>query len=298
MRGTGWPSDIILKDRYWHVWALTDRLEPLWDRRLNTGHYPFPYDVDGDGRDELAIGYSLVDDDGTLLWSYDDRLQDHADGVAIVRFRDDQEPRLLCAASDEGLYFADLSGRMLSHLQLGHVQNPSTANFRPDLPGLETVSINFWGNQGIVHFFDADGRPYHDFEPAQHGSMMLPLNWTGSGTEYWVLSPSSSEGGMFDGWGRRVLRFPADGHPDLAAAVLDLTGDAVTKSSSGTLQSCGSTPRATTRSPGGSTDRAAIPCTTTRTTRRPSRCPVGRSETGKLSIVSLQLLSYLFFSAS
>ncbi len=225
LRGTGRPSDIILKDRYWHVWALTDRLEPLWDRRLTTGHYPFAYDVDGDGRDELAIGYSLVDDDGTLLWSYDDRLRDHADGVAIVRFRDDQEPRLLCAASDEGLYFADLNGQMLSHLQLGHVQNPSTANYRPDLPGLETVTVNFWGNQGIVHLFDADGRVYHDFEPAQHGSMMLPVNWTGSGTEYWLLSPNSREGGLFDGWGRRVLRFPPDGHPDLAAAVLDLTGD-------------------------------------------------------------------------
>ena len=225
LRGKGRPSDILLKDRYWHVWAMTDKLEPLWDLRLNTGHYPFAYDIDGDGRDEVALGYSLIDDDGSVLWSHDNELQDHADGVSIVRFREDQEPRLLCAASDEGLYFSDLKGRILSHLQLGHVQNPSTANYRPDLPGLETVTVNFWGNQGIVHFFDADGSVYHEFEPAQHGSMMLPVNWTGSGSEYWLLSPNTTEGGLFDGWGRRVLRFPADGHPDLAAAVLDLTGD-------------------------------------------------------------------------
>ena len=34
------------------------------------------------------------------------------------------------------------------------------------------------------------------------------------------------EGGMIDGNLRRVVMFPEDGHPDLAAAVLNLTGDA------------------------------------------------------------------------
>jgi hypothetical protein len=225
LRGTGRPRDIVLKDRYWHLWAFTDALEPLWDVALRTGHYPYAYDVDGDGRDELAVGYSLVDHDGRILWSHDRTLQDHADGVAIVPFEEGKAPRLLCAASDEGIFFADLGGRILRHLQLGHVQNPSTADFRPDLPGLETVTINFWGSQGIVHFFDARGEPYHDFEPAQHGSMMLPVNWTGRPGEYWALSPSVGEGGLFDGWGGRVVRFPADGHPDLCYSVLDLSGD-------------------------------------------------------------------------
>jgi len=68
----------------------------------------------------------------------------------------------------EGIFFANLQGRILTHHQLGHVQNPPVADFRPDLPGLETVTINFWGNQGIVHLFDARGDSYHDFEPAQH----------------------------------------------------------------------------------------------------------------------------------
>jgi len=225
LRGTGKPRDIVLKDRYWHLWAFTDALEPLWDVALRTGHYPYAYDVDGDGRDELAVGYSLVDHDGRILWSHDRNLQDHADGVAVVPFEEGAPARLLCAASDEGIFFADLGGRILRHLQLGHVQNPSTADYRPDLPGLETVTINFWGNQGIVHFFDARGEPYHDFEPAQHGSMMLPVNWTGRPGEYWVLSPSVSEGGLFDGWGGRAVRFPADGHPDLCYDVRDLTGD-------------------------------------------------------------------------
>jgi rhamnogalacturonan endolyase len=171
------------------------------------------------------MGYTLFDDDGTKLWSLDSSIKDHADGVAIVKFKPDDEPRLLCAASDEGMFFTDMKGDILTHHYFGHVQNPATANFRDDLPGLETVSINFWANQGIIHFFDADGTLYHDFEPCQHGSMCLPINWSGRSEEYFVLSPNVTEGGLFDGWGRRAVQFPADGHPELCNAVMDITGD-------------------------------------------------------------------------
>jgi rhamnogalacturonan endolyase len=40
-----------------------------------------------------------------------------------------------------------------------------------------------------------------------------------------LLSGNTREGGMIDGKMRRVVVFPDDGHPDLAAYVADLTGD-------------------------------------------------------------------------
>ncbi len=225
LRGQGWAGDLILKDRYSHLWAYTDKLEPLWEAACNTGHYGFAFDLDGDGKDEFALGYSLFDHDGTKLWSLDDTIKDHADAVAIVRLRpDDLQPTLFCAASDEGVFWTDLNGKVLRHLYLGHVQSPTIANFRDDLPGLETVTVNFHANQGIVNFYDSSMNVYHDFEPMQHGSMMMPLNWTGRTEEYFVISPHVDEG-VYDGWGRRVLRFPADGHPDMCYTVLDLTGD-------------------------------------------------------------------------
>ncbi len=227
LRGTGRAEDLILKDRYRHLWALDNNLNILWSAECNTGHYPFAYDVDKDGRDELAVGYSLYDDDGTVLWSLDKQVKDHADGVAIVRFgsREDDEPRVLCAASDSGMFFSDIRGQIIKHHFVGHVQNPAVADFRPDLPGLESVSINYWGNQGIIHLYDSSGDIYHDLEPCQHGSMCLPINWTGRPGEFFVLSANVEEGGMFDGWGRRVVLFPNDGHPDMCNAVLDITGD-------------------------------------------------------------------------
>jgi hypothetical protein len=45
------------------------------------------------------------------------------------------------------------------------------------------------------------------------------------GQEFVLLSGNSKKGGMIDGHLRRVVMFPDDGHPDLAANVLDLTGD-------------------------------------------------------------------------
>ena len=77
----------------------------------------------------------------------------------------------------------------------------------------------------IIHFFDSDGELYHDFEPCQHGSMCLPVYWTGKDEEYFVLSANVEQGGLFDGFGRRVVTFPGDGHPDMCYAVLDITGD-------------------------------------------------------------------------
>ncbi len=225
LHGTGHDQDIIIKDRYRRIWAMDNQLNVLWYKNLNTGHYPFAYDTDDDGKDELMIGYSLVDDDGSTIWSLENELNDHADGVAIVKYLDDADPVLMCAASDEGLFFANMDGEIIKHHYIGHGQNPAVANFRDDLPGLETISINFWGNQGIIHYYDASGSIYFDFEPYQYGSMMLPLNWTGKTEEFFVHNPNVDEGGVFDGWGRKVLEFPDDGHPDMCYDVLDITGD-------------------------------------------------------------------------
>ena len=225
-RGRGRATDIVIKDRYQTVWAFDDQLKPLWQGQCtNTGHYPYAYDVNGDGKDELFIGYTMFDHTGNKPWSLETTLQDHADSVAVVKLLPDAEPTQIIAGSDEGVVFADVKGKIRKHYRVGHAQNLSIGNFNPDLPGLETVAINFWGNQGIANFYDAQGNNYFEFEPAQHGSMCLPVNWTGDGNEYWLLSPNVEDGGMFDGKGRRVFRFPADGHPDLAAYVLDLTGD-------------------------------------------------------------------------
>ena len=50
------PQDIILKDRYSEL-ALDRMGKVLWTYKGNTGHYPWPYDFDNDGFDEIICGF-------------------------------------------------------------------------------------------------------------------------------------------------------------------------------------------------------------------------------------------------
>jgi rhamnogalacturonan endolyase len=220
--------EILVKDRYEHFWIFDRNLNLLWKGRGQIGHYPYPFDIDGSGRDHLAMGYALWSPDGSQLWSHDADFEDHADGITMGNFSGNPgaEPRVFVSGSDEGFILFDIRGNIIKRARVGHNQSPSVAKYRPDLPGLQYLSVNFWRNPGIVTLFDWDGNILAQEEPIHTGSPMLPVNWRGDGQEYCLLSANPIEGGMIDGHLRRVVMFPDDGHPDLAANVLDLTGDA------------------------------------------------------------------------
>ncbi|HXG63055.1 MAG TPA: hypothetical protein VNO22_16910 [Planctomycetota bacterium] len=228
LSGKGRRTEILVKDRYRYFWVYDADLRPLWTGQGQLGHYPYPFDADRDGREEVYIGYAAWSPDGKLLWSRDADLRDHQDAVAVGNFSGDPGagPRAYYAGSDEGFLVLDLKGNVLTHQRIGHAQNMTVAKLRPDLPGLQIATINFWKNPGILTVFDADGRILEQGEPHHHGSMILPVNWRGDGQEFLLLSGNVREGGMLDGRLRRAVVFPEDGHPDLAAAVLDVTGDA------------------------------------------------------------------------
>ena len=149
------------------------------------------------------------------------------DALAVGNFTDDPKapPRVYWSSSDEAFVMLDLQGNILKQVRVGHTQTAAVAKFRPDLPGLQYVTTNFWKNPGIMSLFDAEGNLLLQAEPIHSGSVTLPVNWKGDGQELVLLSGSVLEGGMVDGHFRRVVIFPDDGHPELTAAVLDLVGD-------------------------------------------------------------------------
>ncbi len=221
-------QEILVKDRYRNFWIFDKNLKPLWQGQGQTGHYPYPYDADGDGREEFMLGYALWSPDGRQIWSRDSELRDHADGIVMGNFSDDPkaEPRVYACGSDEGFLMFDRHGKILKHTRIGHAQSPSIGKYRPDVPGLQLLTVNYWKNPGILSLFDYDGNLLGQSEPIQTGSPVLPVNWRGDGQEFAMLSGNVREGGMIDGHFRRVVMFPDDGHPDLAFYVADVTGDA------------------------------------------------------------------------
>ena len=227
-RGLSRPADIVVKNRYRQIWAFDSDLNALWSREFDTwltGHFAQPYDFDGDGRDELFIGYCLLGPDGEMRWSHD--WHDHTDEIAIGPFdpdRDDVQIALACG--DAGFNLLAPDGTVLHREFLGHAQRLTAARFRGDLPGVQFYVLTYWGHAGILSLHDARGRRLSHLEPPCLGNVLNPVNWTGEGEELALLSGSRAHGGMIDGRGRRTVVFPDDGHPELCAEALDLTGDA------------------------------------------------------------------------
>ncbi len=222
------PREILLKDRYRGFWLYDHNLKPLWEGRGQTGHYPFPLDIDGDGRQEFMIGYALWNHTGKPLWSHDELLKDHADAISMGNYSGDPNGpvRAYICGSDEGLVVIGKDGKIFRHLRIGHTQTQSVGRFRAGAVGLQILIANFWRNPGIVTLLDADANILEQREMTPGSTHLAPVNWRGDGQEFALLSGNVREGGMIDGRLRRVVMFPDDGHPDLAYHVADLTGDA------------------------------------------------------------------------
>jgi rhamnogalacturonan endolyase len=227
LTGSGPPREILLKDRYRGFWIFDKDLKLVSEGLGQTGHYPFPIDTNGDGRQEFMIGYSLWELDGKQRWTHDAAMKDHADALSIGNFtgRSDAGLRAYVDGSDEGFLVFGIDGKLLKHLRLGHAQTQSVGRYRTHLPGLQILITNFWRNPGIVTLLDPDGVILAQDEMIPGSSHMEPVNWRGDGQELALLSGNVREGGMVDGHLRRVVMFPDDGHPDLASAVRDVTGD-------------------------------------------------------------------------
>ena len=102
---SGGPTrkEIIIKNRYDSFWVYNNKLQLLWKGQGQTGHYPYPFDSDGDGREEIYIGYAKWSPDGKPVWSQDTKLKDHADGVhGQSDGRPKAKPRAYSSGSDEG----------------------------------------------------------------------------------------------------------------------------------------------------------------------------------------------------
>lgn len=226
LSGTGRKDTLILKDRYTRAWVYDANLTLLWDHSCKTGHYPAACDLDGDGKEELMLGYTLLSGAGGRLWELD--TIDHADSTVMGRIGPPgTPPGIALAGSDAGFYLLTPEGRVLCHRKIGHAQTISVLKLRGDLPGLQIVVNTYWGEPGVTLIMDWEGAVLHEFEPMHYASLLLPVNWTHDETELVLLSGHPTEGGLVDGFGRRVVLFPDDGHPILCCDSKDIDGDGV-----------------------------------------------------------------------
>ena len=222
--GMSKPQDILIKDRYHNIWVYNNKFQLIWEASCNTGHYPCAYDIDKDGKDEILVGYTLFDHEGSRLWELPG-LKDHADGIVIAPIGLNEEVKIVIASGYDGLIFSDLNGNIISKHAIGHAQTPSIAKFFPDMPDLQICTITYWNYPGTICLYDSNGNELSIFEIYPIGSPLIPINWKGDGQEYILFSGDKKYGGLFDGKGKKVLSFPQDEHPTLCCTALDLVDD-------------------------------------------------------------------------
>jgi hypothetical protein len=177
--------EILLKDRYERAWAVDTKGDLLWTHAGNTGHYPWAYDIDDDGRQEIMIGYDMVGPDGQLLWRYD--APGHTDSMWIADITGGPDPELMLGG-DAAIAFDIRTGTQIWRQQdIVETQNIMTGDFIPSLPGLESLGLDridrsAQGYDGLF-LLDVDGQfVWKEARTTRGcwGSIPEPIhNWTG-----------------------------------------------------------------------------------------------------------------------
>jgi len=235
--GRGYSGEWLLKDRYRNVWAVDLSGRVLWHHEGNPGHYPWVFDFDGDGRDEVMAGYTLLDHDGRPLWTCEG-LTEHADCIWVGDVNGDGEPEIAIGGS--AVVLCDRHGRELWRYE-GAVepQHLAIGRFRPELPDLQIAGVDRIvreddgrGRTGrdALFLLDRAGRLLWKEERRTPGwlTIMEPLGgWTEDAPDY-MLAYRRGGGvppALYDGHGRVVAAFPLDGY----AAHADLAGTGLTQ---------------------------------------------------------------------
>jgi hypothetical protein len=151
------------------------------------GHSMVALDADGDGKDELLIGYSLLDDDLSEIWSLDlgygfDYVSNHADSIAVSDLNLDGELEVRYSGSKDFLV-TDLEGNILWRVRGKHSQRSAEG---PWGPNAETRIIMCEKNEGLWGLDQNGEALWHRTDI--NGYAGAPVRWRrGIGRTEWAL---------------------------------------------------------------------------------------------------------------
>ena len=200
-RGEEQPRDLYVA-HYWdigdnkmrgNVYAMNDQLEIMWDvENIDMAHYPVPGDIDNDGRDEIAAGGCIINDDGTVLWEFDIEEfrsvtdEPHIDGIVIEEIDGNIENGKEVAITSGATLF-DSQGRALWNHKglLTHSQRVQVGKVRPDLPGAELLYCETSSRGGRVYLIGSQGSVIWNQDVLRQDANFI--NWTGAAVDEVVL---------------------------------------------------------------------------------------------------------------
>jgi hypothetical protein len=190
--------------------AYDKDLNQLWqhaERRDKDyfGHYIYPYDVNGDGVDEVVISHLCLDANGNEVWNnakYFEKNNDHMDAMEFFDMNGDGKPELLVGQSDVGtLEYNAQTGQMLWQNVSDHSQQVTAGYILADskTPQVVTNGRTYTGGLSAqLYWFDDQGRllerwPSHGI---QGNPNFVRGDWYGTGkrTYFWYRFKLEADG--------------------------------------------------------------------------------------------------------
>jgi hypothetical protein len=238
LAGRGRLTDVLVKDRYHNIYAYNYSGKLLWHVRdpggYPTAHQPRPMDLNGDGRDEIAAGFAMLNPDGSVRWIFKssaiDLKQGHLDCIRLTRRGDNlEDTRLvltLCGAN--GIAMIDGNGKTIWERAGSHFESIDVGRVVAERAGPQIlVDIDHQPlGKGPLWLMDENGallgRINTDY--ARHHDL---LDWNGDGLDETLNAHS---GAVYDSKGRRIATLaapPAAKGGERSILVGDFTGDGI-----------------------------------------------------------------------
>jgi len=226
LTGDQHTMDILLKDRYKTLWALDHDFNLLWKHEGNIGHFPWVYDIDGDGKDEVMAGYDMLDHDGTLLWSCQN-LDDHADCIWFGDVDEDGEVEIVIGGSVTVMMdrYGNEKWRYEDSIESQHIALGKFCSERQGLQiaGLDRIIRGDENGKDGMFMLDCNGKELWKEDRKTRGWLTIiePVrNWDDSGLDY-ILAYRRGGGvlpSLINGKMQTVTEFGKEGyavHADL-----------------------------------------------------------------------------------
>ena len=230
LAGRGRRQEVIVKDRYHQTWAMDYDGRELWTVRLpggyRTAHQPCPMDIDGDGRDEVLVGYALAGPEGEIRWTFQppefDEPLGHLDCCRV--FQRGPTPAdwrlVITPCGHRGLIMIDGEGRKLWELTEDHYESIDVGRIDPDADEPRIIiDVALLGGQHVLMIVDGDGRQLgqmHFKNPRFHTTFDV----LGLGYDQ-IIQPAAC--GIFDYRGQWLARLGLPGPGDIIQRG-DMTG--------------------------------------------------------------------------
>jgi len=210
LTGNGRREDFVVKDCWENTYGVSRTGELLWhwhggpwpvpshncaqdpkvsviDSNGAVTHYPAVADIDGDGCDEVFIGFALIDHDGRVLFRKDAGGH-HSDANYIVRLADGNW-RLVFGNNGVHCLAEDGTEIWRNGLHFGEAQHVVAGRFRPDSQ-LQVAVIDrgyprtVEGSPAILYLFDLETGKEIWKRPQLPGgwwAACMDIRWRGNG---------------------------------------------------------------------------------------------------------------------